>query len=441
MNPIKTIIMGAAGRDFHNFNMCYRNDPLTKVVAFTATQIPKIEGRVYPAELAGELYPEGIPIKPESELEELAKKEGVTRIVFAYSDVSHEFVMHQASRAHSVGADFVLLGPERTMLKSTKPVIAVCATRTGCGKSQTSRKVTEILSKLGKKVGVLRHPMPYGNLVQQKVQRFATIKDLDIHECTVEEREEYEPYVANGFIIYAGVDYEAILRAAESESDIILWDGGNNDLSFIKPDLEMVVCDPHRVGHEMKYHPGETNLRRATIAIINKADSATPDSIETLKDNIKAVNQDATIIVADSEIFVDEPEKIKNKKVLIIEDGPTLTHGEMSFGAGHVAATRYEASEMVDPRPYAVGSIKEVLTKFSHLGKLVPAMGYFPEQLKDLERTINDIPCDTVIIATPIDLSSIIDIKHPYVRVQYDLAERGSPNMQSVLNDFVEKNK
>ena len=439
MEPINTVIMGAAGRDFHNFNVCFREDKNTVVKAFTATQIPKIDGRRYPAELAGPLYPKGITIMPEDELENIVALHKVTRVVFAYSDVSHEYVMHQASRVHACGADFVLLGPERTMLKSSKPVISVCATRTGCGKSQTSRKITALLSKMGKKVGVLRHPMPYGDLVKQRVQRFATLDDLKRHDCTIEEMEEYEPYVAGGFIIYAGVDYAAILAQAEQESDIILWDGGNNDTSFVKPDLEIVVVDPHRVGHEMSYHPGETNLRRAQVVIINKADSAQQHAVDALIKAIKLVNPEAIIIVGDSTISVTDEALIKDKRVLVIEDGPTLTHGGMSFGAGQVAAERFGAGEVVDPRPYAKGSLKAVLEKFNHLEKLLPAMGYFPEQLKDLEQSINATPCDTAIVATPIDLSRIININHPHVRVMYDLEERGHPNLQAILQEFVSR--
>jgi predicted GTPase len=439
MKPIKTVIMGAAGRDFHNFNVVYRNDPTTTVVAFTAAQIPKIAGRKYPAELAGPQYPKGIAIRPEADLEDIVRSEGVTRVVFAYSDVSHQFVMHQASRAHAVGADFLLLGPETTMIKSSRPVISVCATRTGSGKSQTSRKITEILSKAGKKVGVIRHPMPYGDLVKQRVQRFATMADLTRHECTIEEREEYEPYVSRGFIIYAGVDYGDILAVAEKENDIILWDGGNNDFSFIRPDLEMCVADPHRVGHEVSYHPGETNIRRAQVIIINKADSAPPDALEQLRDTIKAVNPKATVIVADSKLSVDDPSKIKGKRVLVIEDGPTLTHGEMKFGAGYVAAERAGAQTIVDPRPYAVGEMAEVFKKFSHLSDILPAMGYYPEQLRDMEASINATPCDAVVIATPIDLTRLIKIKHPTVLVGYDLAERGKPDLEEVLKKFLVK--
>ncbi len=437
MSAINTVIMGAAGRDFHNFNMCYRDDKETNVVAFTANQIPKIAGRRYPAELAGPLYPQGIPILPEADLEKIIKENNVTRVVFAYSDVRHEYVMHQASRAAALGADFVLLGPGRTMLKSKKPVIAVGAIRTGCGKSQTSRKITEILSKMGKKVGVMRHPMPYGDLAKQAVQRFATLEDLKIHDCTIEEMEEYEPYVANGFVIFAGVDYGAILKKAEEESDIILWDGGNNDTAFVKPDLEIVVLDPHRVGHEMLYHPGETNLRRAQYAIINKADSATPENIAALQKTVAEVNPTCKVIVADSVLKVADEAAIKGKKVLVVEDGPTLTHGEMPFGAGVVAARRFGAAEIVDPRPYAVGSLKEVLNRFKHLGNLLPAMGYYPEQLKDLEDSVNNTPCDAVIIGTPIDLSRIINIKKPAVRIGYDLAERGELNLEKILAAFV----
>ncbi len=435
----RVIIMGAAGRDFHNFNVYFRDNENYEVVAFTATQIPNIEKRKYPAELAGKLYPDGIPIYPEEELPELIKKYNVDEVVFAYSDVSHEYVMHKASIVHASGANFVLLGPKSTMLKSSKPVIAVTAVRTGSGKSQTSRKVFRLLRERGLKVVSIRHPMPYGDLVKQKVQRFASYEDLDKNECTIEEREEYEPYIDMGGVVYAGVDYEAILRQAEKEADVIIWDGGNNDFPFYKPDLWIVVADPHRPGHEMKYHPGETNFRAADVIIINKMDTANRDDIQEIFDSIEKANPDAIVIEAASPLFVDKPELIKGKRVLVVEDGPTLTHGGMRYGAGYVAAKKYGAKEIVDPRPYAVGSIIDTYKKYSHLHVILPAMGYGEKQMKELEETINNADVDVVVSGTPIDLNRVIKVNKPIVRVRYELDEIGKPDLNDVLEDFVKK--
>ncbi|MCD6132480.1 MAG: GTPase [Candidatus Hydrothermae bacterium] len=432
----KVIIMGAAGRDFHNFNVYFRNNEEFEVIAFTATQIPNIEGRKYPKELAGKLYPDGIPIYPEDELENLIKKHNVDLVVFAYSDVSHEYVMHRASRAMAAGANFMLMGADSTMLKSRKPVIAVCAVRTGSGKSQTTRRVAEILKKLGKKTVVIRHPMPYGDLTKQIVQRFETFEDLDKHNCTIEEREEYEPHLERGNIVYAGVDYGKILEQAEEEADVILWDGGNNDMPFYKPDLLIVVADPHRPYHEVTYHPGETNLRMADVIVINKVETAYPEDIETVRENARASNPDALILEAASPIFVENSEQIKGKRVLVVEDGPTLTHGEMSYGAGVVAAEKYGARELVDPRPYAVGSIKSTYEKYQQIGALLPAMGYSKEQLQELEETINKTPADLVVVATPINLGKILNLNKPYVRVKYELQEIGRPTLQDIIEKF-----
>ena len=432
----KVIIMGAAGRDFHNFNVYFRNNEEFDVIAFTATQIPNIEGRKYPKELAGKLYPDGIPIYPEDELENLIKKHNVDLVVFAYSDVSHEYVMHRASRAMAAGANFMLMGADSTMLKSRKPVIAVCAVRTGSGKSQTTRRVAEILKKLGKKTVVIRHPMPYGDLTKQIVQRFETFEDLDKHNCTIEEREEYEPHLERGNIVYAGVDYGKILEQAEEEADVILWDGGNNDMPFYKPDLLIVVADPHRPYHEITYHPGETNLRMADVIVINKVETAYPEDIETVRENARASNPDALILEAASPIFVENSEQIKGKRVLVVEDGPTLTHGEMSYGAGVVAAEKYGARELVDPRPYAVGSIKSTYEKYQQIGALLPAMGYSKEQLQELEETINKTPADLVVVATPINLGKILNLNKPYVRVKYELQEIGRPTLQDIIEKF-----
>jgi predicted GTPase len=430
---VKVIIMGAAGRDFHNFNVFFRDNPDFEVVAFTATQIPNIEGRKYPPVLAGKLYPDGIPIHPEEELVDLIRRHQVERVVFAYSDVSHEYVMHKASEVLAAGADFWLMGAGSTMLKSDKPVVAVCAVRTGCGKSQTTRHVCDLLQEMGKKVVVVRHPMPYGDLAAQAVQRFATYEDLDRHRCTIEEREEYEPHLDRGVIVYAGVDYEQILRQAEAEADVVVWDGGNNDLPFFKPDLHIVVTDPHRPGHELRYHPGEANLRAADVVVINKVDTASPDGVAEVRESIYAVNPQAVVVEAASPIFVEDPGAIRGKRVLVVEDGPTLTHGEMTYGAGVVAARRFGAAELVDPRPYAVRSIATTFEKYPHIGPLLPAMGYGEEQIKDLQETINRTECDLVLVATPIDLRRLIEVRHPMDRVRYELQVIGRPTLKGIL--------
>ncbi len=433
MPPTRILIMGAAGRDFHNFNVFFRNNPDYEVVAFTATQIPNIEGRVYPAVLAGERYPEGIPIFPESELVSLIRERGIDQVVFAYSDVSHEYVMHKASQVLAAGADFRLMGIRSTQITSTKPVVSVCAVRTGCGKSQTSRRVAKILRQMGYRVAAIRHPMPYGDLSKQIVQRFATYEDLEQSECTIEEREEYEPHINNGVVVYAGIDYESILRQAEQEADVILWDGGNNDLPFIRSDFHIVVTDPHRPGHENTYHPGEANARLADVFVINKVDTASPENIVTVRQNLHALNPKATIIEAASPLFVEDPESIRGKRVLVVEDGPTLTHGEMSYGAGWVAAMRFGAAEIVDPRPYAVGSILETYRKYPNTGKVLPAMGYGDEMTRELEHTINNAPVDLVLIATPIDLARILKINKPNQRIRYELQEIGQPTLDEIL--------
>jgi len=433
MSRIRTLIMGAAGRDFHNFNVYFRDNQNYEVVAFTATQIPNIEGRKYPAELAGSLYPQGINIHPESELECLIRDLKVEQVVFAYSDVPHEYVMHKASIVMAAGADFRLMGQATTQIKSTKPVVSVCAVRTGSGKSQTTRRVSLILRDMGYTVAAIRHPMPYGDLVKQKVQRYADYSDLDKHECTIEEREEYEPHLDNGVIVYAGVDYEAILRQAEQEVDIVLWDGGNNDFSFYVPDLSIVVAAPHRPGHEKSYHPGETNIRSADVFVINKVDTASPESIISVRNNIRAMNPDAVVIEAASPLFVEDPAAIRGKRVLVIEDGPTLTHGEMAYGAGWVAARRFGAGEIVDPRPFAVGSITATYKKYPSTGAILPAMGYGDEMTRDLETTINNSDVDLVISATPIDLTRIIKVNKPMQRVRYELQEIGQPTLEDIL--------
>ncbi len=437
MKKERVIIMGAAGRDFHNFNTYFRNNDDYKVVAFTATQIPDIEGRVYPASIAGKIYPEGIPIYPEEELESLIKKFEVDRVVFAYSDVAHEKVMHKASRVLAAGADFWLMGPDKTMLKSQAKVIAVTAVRTGSGKSQTTRYVAKLLTEMGKKVAIIRHPMPYGNLEEQVAMRFGSYEDLDKHNCTIEEREEYEPHIDNGLVVFAGVDYQVILEEAEKEADVILWDGGNNDLPFYESDLHIVVVDPHRAGHETTYHPGETNLRMADVAIINKIDSAASEEVEKVKNTVAVINPGAKIIMANSPITVDDPEQIKGKKVLVIEDGPTLTHGEMAYGAGILAAQKMGAAELIDPRPYAVGSIKDTFAKYNHLSKLLPAMGYGQKQIDELEKTIDAAPADLVVIGTPIDLRRVMKLDKPALRVRYDLEEVGNQELANILKETV----
>jgi predicted GTPase len=436
---INTIIVGAAGRDFHNFNMVYRDNPLYNVVAFTAAQIPDIAGRKYPASLAGKQYKNGIPIVDEKDLEKLIAKHHVEEVVFAYSDVTYRHVMSIGSRVTAAGAHFKILGAEPTMLKSTKPVISICAVRTGAGKSQTTRKVSAILQAMGFKVAAVRHPMPYGDLAKQRVQRFASLADLKKHNCTIEEMEEYEPHIVSGTIIYSGVDYADILAQAEKEADIILWDGGNNDMPFFKPSLSIVVADPLRVGNELEYYPSEANLRMADIVVINKIDSADPEAVFELRDNIRRVNPAARIVEAASPLVVERGELIQGKRTLVIEDGPTLTHGEMQFGAGTVAAMRYGASELIDPRPYAIGTIKATYEKYPEIGVLLPAMGYGEKQMKDLEATINKTPCDVVVIGTPIDLKRIIKIRKPAVRVSYELQEIGEPNLKGLLSEFTAK--
>ncbi len=438
-NRINTIIVGAAGRDFHNFNMVYRDNELYNVVAFTAAQIPDIAGRKYPASLAGKLYPKGIPIHQESDLEKLIAKFDVQEVVFAYSDVTYEHVMSMGSRATAAGAHFKLLSAKDTMIKSNKPVISICAVRTGSGKSQTTRKVANILQAMGLKVAAIRHPMPYGDLAKQKVQRFGSIADLKKHNCTIEEMEEYEPHIVNGTIIYSGVDYAAILEQAEKEADIILWDGGNNDMPFYKPDLNIVVADPLRVGNELSYYPSEANLRMADVVIINKIDSADPADVHELRENIRSVNSRARIVEAASPVIVERSEQIMGKRVLVVEDGPTLTHGEMQFGAGTVAALKFGAAELVDPRQWAVGKIKETFEIYPEIGTLLPAMGYGEKQIKDLTATIDKVPCDLVIIGTPIDLKRVAKFKKPSVRVQYELQEIGEPSLKTILDEFSQK--
>jgi predicted GTPase len=439
MEKTRVLIMGAAGRDFHNFNVFFRDNEGYDVVAFTATQIPNIEGRVYPSQLAGSLYPQGITIYPEEELGDLIGDLKVQQVVFAYSDVPHEYVMHKASQVLAAGADFRLMGAEGTMLRSSKPVVSIGAVRTGAGKSQTTRRVSDILKEMGKRVVVVRHPMPYGDLTAQAVQRFADYGDLDRHDCTIEEREEYEPHLDRGSIVYAGVDYGAILRQAEAEADVVLWDGGNNDFPFFRPDLHIVVTDPHRAGHEAGYHPGEANLRMADVVVINKIDTADLAETSKVRASIERLAPDAVVVDAASPIFVDDPSCIRGKRVLVIEDGPTLTHGEMAYGAGIVAARRFGAVEIIDPRPYAVGSIAETFEKYPQTGPLLPAMGYGAGQIEDLEATINATPCDAVIAATPIDLGRVLrNVKHPMDRVRYELQEIGRPTLTDVLAEWWE---
>ena len=434
MEPQRVLIMGAAGRDFHNFNVYFRNNPDYRVVAFTATQIPNIEGRVYPPELAGPQYPEGVRIFPESDLLRLIEGEKVDQVIFAYSDVSHEYVMHVASTVLAAGADFRLMGSHATQLRSSKPVVSIGAARTGSGKSQTTRRVAAALRDLGYRVAAVRHPMPYGDLVRQAVQRFASYADLEQQQCTIEEREEYEPHIERGMIVFAGVDYERILRQAEKEADVILWDGGNNDLPFFHSDMHIVVVDPHRPGHEMRYHPGETNARSADVIVINKVDTATSENVIAVRENIHRLNPKAIVIEAASPIFIDDPEAVRGKRVLVVEDGPTLTHGEMAYGAGWVAAKRYGAQEIVDPRPYAVGTIAATYAKYPTTGAVLPAMGYGETQVRELEQTINNARADVVIIGTPIDLARLLDLNKPAQRVRYELQEIGEPTLASLLN-------
>ncbi len=435
--PRKVIIMGAAGRDFHNFNTCFRDDPTHRVVAFTAFQIPGIAGRVYPPELAGKHYPEGVPIHDESELPELVKRYDVDEVVFAYSDVRHLEVMHRASLVDALGADFRLLGSGNTALQSSKPVVSVCAVRTGCGKSQTTKAIAGMLRQRGKKVAIVRHPMPYGDLAAQRCQRFEVPEDLDRHKCTNEEREEYEAHIEEGHIVYAGVDYEEILRAAENEADVVLWDGGNNDTSFFKSNLHIVVADPHRPGHEVRYYPGEANLRMARVIIINKVNTASKEGIEEVARNARELNPSARLIQADSEVSVEDPGAIEGKKVLVVEDGPTLTHGEMSFGAGHVAAKRWKAGEIVDPRPYAVGSIKKAYEQYPHMADILPALGYGGEQVRELEETVNAVPCDLVLVGTPFNLSRVIEADKPMMRVTYSMTAEVAAELSKLVDELL----
>jgi predicted GTPase len=437
----KVLILGAAGRDFHNFNVVFRHNPQYQVAAFTATQIPDISNRRYPPQLAGRLYPQGIPIADEKEMERLISEQGIDVVVFSYSDVSHPTLMHLASRAVAAGADFWLLGTEHTQLKSTLPVISVCAVRTGCGKSPVSRRVAAEVQRLGWKPVVIRHPMPYGDLAEQAVQRFARLEDLERHKCTIEEREEYEPHIVNGTVVYAGVDYEAILRQAEREGDLILWDGGNNDTPFYSSDLEIVVADPHRPGHELSYYPGEVNLRRAHVVVINKVDTASAHNVDVVRQNVRQHNPKATIIEAACKVSVAASEQIKGRRVLVVEDGPTLTHGEMPYGAGVVAARQWGAAELMDARPYAVGSIRGTYERFTHLTTLLPAMGYSAIQRHELEETINRVPADLVLVATPVDLGAILRLNKPCVRVGYEVEERTHPTIADLLAQFTTRHE
>ncbi len=439
MTKQRVLIMGAAGRDFHNFNTYFRGNEDYEVVAFTATQIPNIDGRFYPPELSGDLYPKGIQIHPEEKLVNLITKENIDQVIFAYSDIPHEYVMHQASQVLAAGADYRLMGLKNTQIKSIKPVVSICAVRTGSGKSQTTRRVSIILRKMGFKVAAIRHPMPYGDLKKQIVQRFADYSDLDKHNCTIEEREEYEPHIDNGVIVFAGVDYEKILRQAEQEVDIILWDGGNNDLPFFVSDLNIVVADPHRPGHESSYHPGEANSILADVFVLNKVDTADREDVLSVTAALRKLNPDARIIEGASPLFIDDPEKIIGKRVLVIEDGPTLTHGEMAYGAGWVAARRFGASEIIDPRPFAVGSLIDTFAKFPTTGNVLPAMGYGVKQIRELEQTIENADVDLVIIGTPLDLTRILKISKPTQRVRYELQEIGRPNLEDILKEKFEK--
>lgn len=435
----KVIIMGAAGRDFHNFNIYFKDNPRYKVIGFTAAQIPDIEGRIYPPELSGKLYPEGVPIYSENQLTDLIREHKVDLVAFSYSDIPHTDVMHKASMVMAGGADFILIGATYTMLKSKKAVVAVCAVRTGCGKSQTTRHICNIMKAKGKKVVAIRHPMPYGDLTRQVVQRFASYEDIKKHQCTIEEREEYEPLVSQGIVVYSGIDYEKILRAAEEEADVIVWDGGNNDTPFYYPDVHIVVFDPHRAGHELLYYPGETNMLMANVAVINKVDSATPQQIETVRRNIETHAPGAEIVLAESDILVDDPKQIKGQRVLVIEDGPTLTHGGMSYGAGVIAAKMYEAAEIIDPKAHAVGTIKTTYSRYPNIGSVLPAMGYSKVQIQDLELTINQAECDLVICATPIDLPKLLTINKPTVRARYEYKDHNSPVLEDVLLEYLKK--
>lgn len=435
----KVIIVGAAGRDFHNFNVYFKGNPRYRVIAFTAAQIPNIEGRTYPAELAGVLYPDGIPIYPEEEMAHLIRDQRIDLVAFSYSDVSYEHVMHKAAIAMAEGADFILLGATYTMLKSRKPVVAVCAVRTGCGKSQTTRKVAKVLQDRGKRVVVVRHPMPYGDLKNQVVQRFSGIEDFNSNRCTIEEREEYEPLIERGMVVYAGIDYGKILERAESEADIIVWDGGNNDTPFYYPDLHIVVFDPHRAGHELRYYPGETNMIMADVAIINKVDTAMSADVEKVRENIRKSNPDAQIVLADSPIMVDGPERIRGRRVLVVEDGPSLTHGGMPFGAAAIAAKQHGAAQIVDPRPFAVGSIRETFEQYPHIGNLLPSMGYSEQQVLDLEATINAADCDLVVFSTPIDLTCLLNINKPAIRIRYDYKDHGQPYLEDIVFEKLSK--
>ena len=436
----KVLIMGAAGRDFHNFNVYFRDNKRYNVIGFTATQIPDIEGRLYPPQLAGKMYPGGIPIYTDEKLAELIKAQAIDLVAFSYSDVPHNEVMHKASVVTAAGADFIIIGAPYTMIASEKKVVSVCAVRTGCGKSQTSRKVCQILQKMGKQVVIVRHPMPYGDLTRQIVQRFSSYADFEKHDCTIEEREEYEPVVAMGAVIYAGIDYEKILREAEKEADVIVWDGGNNDAPFFKPDVNIVVFDPHRAGHETTYHPGETNMLMADIAVINKVDSAAPEKVAQVKQTIEQHNPDARIILADSAILVDDPKQIEGQRVLVVEDGPTLTHGEMAYGAGTIAARRFKAAALVDPRPYLAGTLRDTFATYPNIGALLPAMGYSRRQVQDMETTINNTDCDLVLFATPIDLTRLITINKPTLRVRYEYSDNSEPTLESLLIRYFDKN-
>ena len=438
MKRQRVVIMGAAGRDFHNFNVCYRDNDAYEIKAFTATQIPFIETRTYPPELAGPLYPEGIPIYPEKTLGALIPEYGIDQVVFSYSDVSHEYVMHKASLCISLGADFVLLGADKTMIESALPVISVCAVRTGCGKSGITRYILKILKERGLRAAAIRHPMPYCDLLREKVQRFEKPSDLDRQSCTIEEREEYEPLIAEGAVVYAGVDYREIVKSVEKEAEIIVWDGGNNDMPFIRPDLETVVLDPHRAGHEMLYHPGEANLRRADVAIINKVYTAKDENIRIVEQNVRSVNAAAVIVHTASRITVDDPESIRGRNVLVVEDGPTLTHGGMPYGAGYLAARRFGAEDIVDPRPYAVGSIRDVLNNYPHIKNLLPATGYAKAQIEELKETIENVPCDIVLVATPVDLGKLLDIRKRMMRVRYDIEEVEGNELRGCIEGFVD---